>query len=245
MGNRSNLTSDGPESTVLERVRKLMDKAGATTNAHEAEAFAAKAAELVARHRIDPSQITAGRRHEHLSVREFALGRGAYVRGRLALLTAIASAHDAKVVFDTTSTGMVAYVAGFSSDLDVIEVMYHSLHGQVAAQMAGERRKTAAATQRFRRSFLFGYAERLGQLLLETRRSVEAEPADGGAGTALALQERSRQVEEFAAEEFGRTRRARAAGEAQASGWLAGAAAAEQADVGRTRLAGRRALGRG
>jgi hypothetical protein len=116
--------------------------------------------------------------------------------------------------------------------------------------MASQRRSTAAATQRFRRSFLFGYAERMSLLLEESRRDVE-ESAGGDetsgtvAANALALQERSSRVDDFLERSFGRTRAARAAGMATTTGWAAGYQAAERADVGRARLAGRRAIGKG
>jgi len=240
----------GSHPALLQRVRKLMDKATATSNPHEADAFARKAAELVARHRIDPDRVAeAGDRHD-LVVREISLGRGAYVRARLALLMAVAATHDARVVFGATPNGTVAYVAGYRSDLDVVELMYHSLHGQAAARMASERRATSAATQRFRRSFLFGYADRMRELLADSRRDAEADvvetSADGRvAMTQVALLERSRRVDVFAKESFGRVRTARAPGAAQATGWSAGAAAADRVDVGRARLAGRPALGSG
>lgn len=233
------------EEAVLERVRKLMDKASATTNVHEADAFSRKAAELVARHRLDPAQLDARTADDELTVREIALGRGAYVRARLALLMAVASSHDARVVFGSTSTGTVAYVAGYSSDLDVVEVMYHSLHTQAGSQMATIRRATPAATQRFRRSFLFGYADRMGQLLASTRAATEHDAADtaGSASMSLALRERDTRVGEFAEQHFGRVRTARPPSAAQVGGWRAGESAAERADVGRARLAGRRAIG--
>jgi len=144
----------------------------------------------------------------------------------------------------------VAHVAGHVGDLDVVELMYHSLHAQAAAHMASERRANAAATRKYRRSFLFGYADRMGVLLADTRRDTEAAvaaSATGGRGdiTQVAIVERSRRVDEFAKESFGRVRTARAPGMAQATGWNAGVAAADRADVGRTRLAGRRALGSG
>ena len=232
--------------TLLARVRKLMDKASATTNPHEADAFARKAAELVARHRIDPDRLLADV-SDDLVVREVPLGRGAYVRARLALLSAVVSAHGARVVFGTTPTGTVAYVAGFASDVDVIELTYHSLHTQAAAQMAEHRRATAAATQRFRRAFLFGYADRMRDLLSESVRTVEesGSAASGTGSTSLALVERRRRVDTFADRAFGRVRSARAPGGAETVGWVAGAAAADGADVGRARLRGRRALGRG
>jgi hypothetical protein len=235
---------------LILRVRKLMDKAAATSNPHEADAFAAKAAELVARHRIDPDRLAGRAGDDQLAIREIMLGRGAYVRARLSLLTAVARNHDARVVFGSSPTGTIAYVAGYSSDLEVVELMYHSLHGQAAAQMAAQRRSTGAATQRFRRSFLFGYAERMSLLLAESRRDVEA--SAGGdetvgvvASNALALQERSSRVDAFLERSLGRTRTARAAGMATTTGWEAGYQAAGRADVGRARLAGRRAIGKG
>ncbi len=247
------LDDGGDSRSLLVRVRKLMDKAGATSNPHEADAFARKAAELVARHRIDPDRVAGVDDRDELVVHDIPLGRGAYVRARLALLMAVASAHDARVVFGSTPTGTVAHVAGHRGDLDVVELMYHSLHGQAATHMAQERRATASSTQRFRRSFLFGYAERMGALLGKARQETEAavirsatdDGSESAIGTEVALVERGRRVDEFAQEAFGRVRTARAPGAALASGWKAGVSAADRSDVGRTRLSARRALGSG
>jgi hypothetical protein len=236
------------DRSLVARVRKLMDKAAATSNVHEADAFSRKAAELVARHRIDPDSLSE-RGGDELAVREIVLGRGAYVRGRLALLMAVAEAHDARVVFGATPSGTIAYVAGHTSDLDVVEVMYTSLHSQAASQMASERRATSAATQRYRRAFLFGYADRVAASFDEVRRAAEAASptpmaADAG-GHALARLERGRRVDDFVGQRFGRVRRARSAAGADVTGWNAGSVAAERADLGRRRVDGRRALGSG
>lgn len=249
-----------PPVEVLDRVRKLLDKAESTGNDHESEAFAHKAAELIARHRIDPARLAAARSDGDLGVIDIDIGRGAYVRARLALVQAIAGNHDARVVFQSTPTGTIAHVAGFRTDLDAVELLYASLHQQAAAQMAGIRRSTAAATQRFRRSFLFGYAQRIHEVLRSARAEVESaaqtqgrgtrrrSKADGSgaaAGLAVIMAERAERVDEFAAAAFGRVRTARPPRAAQAVGWDAGAAAASRADVGRSRLPGRRAIGRG
>lgn len=243
------ITIDADESLIV-LVRKLMDKAGATRNVHEADAFARKAAELVARHRIEPSRLHGDVQGsgDDLAIREIAIGRGAYVRGRLALLDTIARYHDVRVVFASTPTGTVAYAAGFTSDLDVVEIMYESLHTQAAGQMAEERRATAAATQQFRRSFLFGFADRLDHVLADVRRSVasQATSTPGSASsTELAVRERNERVDEFLAQSFGRVRTARPAGAAQIGGFSAGAAAAERADVGRARIGRQREIGPG
>lgn len=236
------------DRNLVTRVRKLMDKAAATSNVHEADAFSRKAAELVARHRIDPVTL-AQRGADELTVREIALGRGAYVRGRLALLMAVAEAHDARVVFGATPSGTIAYVAGHTSDVDVVEVMYTSLHSQAASQMSAERRATSAATQSYRRAFLFGYADRVAKSFDEVRKAAEAASptavaVDGG-GRSLARQERGRRVDAFIGERFGRVRTARSAAGAEVTGWSAGSDAAERADLGRRRVEGRRSLGPG
>jgi hypothetical protein len=236
------------EPSLVARVRKLMDKAAATSNVHEADAFSRKAAELIARHRIDPQSLADADRDD-LAVREITLGRGAYVRARLALLMAVSEAHDSRVVFAATPTGTVAYVAGRSSDLDLVEVMYTSLHAQAAARMSMEHRATGAATQRHRRSFLFGYADRVAKSFDDARRNARVtSPGPGAAesaGRSPARLEHLDQVDRFIAERFGRVRAARSASGAEVGGWTAGSAAAERADLGRKRVADRRSLGPG
>jgi hypothetical protein len=232
------------DDSLIARVRKLLDKAAATSNEHEAEAFSRKAAELIARHRIDPTELARLRTSGDLAVRNIPIGRGAYVRARLSLLIAVADLHDARVVFVAGPTGTIAHVAGYTDDLDVIEAMYHSLHAQAAAQMASVRRSTAAATQRFRRSFLFGFAARLAMIFDEAQsQAMNAAAASSAGTTQLALRQRSERVEEYAGRTFGRVRAAASPAPAQVNGWRAGEAAADRADVGRARLAGRRAIG--
>jgi hypothetical protein len=232
------------DDALLQRVRKLFDKANATTNQHEAEAFSRKAAELVARHRIDPERLASRRSGGAIAMRELPLGRGAYVRARLSLLTTIGDHHDVRVVFRSLPTGMVAYMAGHEPDLDVVEMLYHSLHQQAGVQMAAISRGTPAATQKYRRSFLLGFASRLGDVLDEMGRVVDEERTDEQvAATAIALRERGVRVDEFLEQSFGRIRSARPAGAAHAHGWRAGADAATRADVGRRPISTRPALG--
>lgn len=235
------------DPSLVRRVQKLLDKAAGTSNAHEAEAFAAKAAELAAAHRIDPDRLEREKVGDALVIRHVELGRGAYVRGRLALLTAIAEANDVRVLFSSAPSGTIAHLAGYRSDVDVVEAMYSSLHQQASAQMSAIRRNTGAATQRFRRSFLFGFADRLGEILAEARRAAEqsvaaSAPATGASSTALVLRERADRVDEHVKDSFGRVRTARPPSAAQIGGWNAGVSAADRADIGRGRLGGRRAL---
>lgn len=237
--------------SVLGKVRKLLAKAEATDNPHEADVFSAKAAELIAAHRISPDRLVARGGGDVLELRRIPVGRGAYVRARLALLGSVAQAHDCEVVFETGGAGTVAVVAGFASDLEATALLYESLHLQAAGQMASVRRATPAATQRWRRAFLFGFASRLGELLGHARRSAEADAmaraaSTLGAGTSLPdLPARAQQVKEFAAASFGRVVKASSPRPALAGGWEHGHRAAGGVDIGRSRLSGRRSIGPG
>ena len=116
--------------------------------------------------------------------------------------------------------------------------------------MAGIRKGSGAATQRFRRSFLFGFADRIGTILdaaaaaASSTGSVRTSTTTGSA-VALELAERKSRVRDFAASSFGRVRTARRPSSAQPGGFQAGESAAGRADVGRVRVAGRKAIGRG
>lgn len=214
-----------------------------SSNSNEADAFSRKAAELIAAHRIDPARLRC-ERSDDLAVSEVALGRGAYVRGRLMLLMAVATPQGCQVVFERGSHGTVAFVAGFRSDLRAVDLLYTSLHLQAAARMAASRRATSAATQQFRRSFLFGYAAQIGEMLAAAADDVgqQAHPAQS---VLPALRARDRQVADFAKREFGRVRAARRPTAPTATGWTAGQQAAARADLGRQQMATVRELPRG
>lgn len=231
------------DSPLIDKVRKLLAMAEGTGNANEADAFSRKAATLIAEHRIQPEQLRDGGSGD-LAVEEFVLGRGAYVRGRLALLQAVAEGHGCQVVFQARAAGTVAFVAGFRSDLDAVTLLYQSLHTQVSSRMAAERRATAAATQRWRRSFLFGFAAEIQIMLADTGREA-AERLHPSSAALPALRAREKRVDEFARQRFGRVVAARRPKAATVLGFDAGRRAAAAADLGRRRMAGSRALGRG
>lgn len=234
--------SDATDSLVA-KVRKLLAMAEGTSNQNEADAFSRKAAELIAAHRIDPDRLRSSANDE-LAVVQLPLGRGAYVRGRLSLLQAIGEAHGCRTVFEVHDRGTVAFVAGFRSDLDTVELLYHSLHTQAAGRMAAERRATPAATQQWRRSFLFGYADQIRRMLQQTADEAVARVHPSSA-TLPALRARSKRVDEFSRQRFGRVVAARRPKAATATGFVAGQRAASRADIGRERIAGIRAIGRG
>lgn len=228
---------------LLDKVRKLLAMAERSPHPDEADAFSRKAAELIAAHRLDPARL-AETDGDELEVREFALGRGAYVRARLALLQAVAVSHGCQVVFGAGRTGTTAYVAGLRRDLDTTEVLHTSLHGQAAKRMASERRRTGAATQQWRRSFLFGFAHQVRDMFESTRSEAERTVTAAG-GRLPEVRARDAQVADLLQRRFGRITTARPVAGATPAGFSAGRLAASGADIGRSAVPPQRALGRG
>jgi len=240
---QSDMTSnDDAAASIAERVRKLLAMAERTTNPAEADAFSAKAAELIARHRLTP-EVLRPPDPDQLALREVVIGRGAYVRARLALLVAVATPHGGFVTFRSTDTGTVAAVCGHRSDLDAIAVLYTSLLAQMSARAAQQHRSTGAATQRWRRSFMFGFAHQIEEML--RRAHANAVAAASSDDLVPALRARDAAVREFASHELGPIVTARRAAPVGADAVRSGRAAANDVDIGRSRLGGRRAIGSG
>jgi hypothetical protein len=243
MADMTDLNAATADSPLIARVRKLLAMAERSSNANEADAFSRKAAELIAAHRIDPERLRRAS-HDELRVLTVTLGRGAYVRGRLGLLQVVGEAHGCRTVFEVRDRGTTALVAGFHTDLDTVEMLYNSLHTQAASRMAAERRATPAATQQWRRSFLFGYAAQIRTMLKAT--AAEAVLRSHPSSAALpALRARDKRVDEYARQQFGRVVAARRPKAATATGWEAGKRAASRADFGRAGISEVRAIGSG
>ena len=149
---------------------------------NEAEAFSAKAAALIAAHRLDPDHVRDSLDRGAVGLRRIALGRGAYVRARLALLIG-----GRRRATTARSCSRPARRHGRGGRRVRHRPRRHRVAVRVAARPGGRRRwppselATPAATQRWRRSFLFGYARRIGELLADRaprRRRRRRRPAD-------------------------------------------------------------------
>lgn len=228
---RDSLTAD---EAVIAKVRKLLAMAEGTHNTEEADAFSRKAAALIVRHRLSPDAL-ADVDPSELIVHELEIGRGAYVRARFHLLSGIAGAHGCYATFATRLQGTVAHITGHRRDVRTVEVLYGSLHQQMATRAAAQRRATAAATQRFRRAFMLGFADEVATMLAEAQEEALAEHPDPGSVLPALLAQADR-VRSHAGEQLGRIVAARPAAPAVRDGVLAGRRAAADADIGRTRL---------
>ncbi len=236
-GTRPTSTTRDLDAQMLGRVRALLAKAEATNFEEEAEAFTAKAQELIARHAIDEALL-----HEVDDVGEPSLRRilidDPYADAKAHLIAQVAEVNRCRVVYSSGPVWITAF--GYDHDLDAVEVLATSLLAQATAAMVrqGPRRDEAgrSRTRSFRRSFLYGFGHRIGERLrLATEEQVAASGEHGRLLPVLAA--RDDRVEAAARDAYPElVHKTTSIG--NGSGWSAGLVAAEQAnlEVGRRRL---------
>ncbi|MBH1935504.1 DUF2786 domain-containing protein [Streptomyces sp. AV19] len=177
---------------ALGRIRALLAKAESTDFPEEAEAFSAKAQELMARHSIDaallPDQDASadGPRACRLGV------EGPYESAKALLLGAVAEANHCRAVWSAESA--FSTVVGFDADLELVELMYTSLLVQADTAMrraadAHHQGRRSRRTRDFRESFLIAYASRIGDRLSTTARDTTARQAPSEVLPVLAARE--------------------------------------------------------
>jgi hypothetical protein len=244
-----------PADPLLERVRKLLAQAEdpAVTEA-EAEAFNAKAAELIAKYGIEQAVLAhAGAARDEIDQREVLL-RNPYRRDKGQLLACVADPLRCRTVHYPAQRGTTsgrAVVFGHRSDLERVEILFTSLLLQATRQLVQARPGWSHGGQSiaaYRRSWLAGFTAAVHRRLTAAEQQAAevgpGGPGAGGPGTALVLADRSARVERAFAEAFPGLRSARRR-ELSGSGLGAGYRAGSRADLGATRLAGlRRALRR-
>lgn len=235
----------------LDTVRKLLAKADGAATPEEAQAYTAKAVEMMARHGIDDALLAAadpGR--DEIGAQQIPM-HDPYSAGKARLLAWVSSALRCRAVLHEAWGGKVSAVTvfGFASDLARVELLYTSLLLQAGSQLLRQRpTRPGESVAAYRRSWLHGFAVEVHGRLVAAEAGAVAErsggPTAGRRSVALVLADRSRLVERAYAEAFpgvGRARRATLSG----SGFGAGAAAGQRADLGRGSVGPRtrRALG--
>lgn len=237
---------------VLAKVRKLLAQAedSACTPA-EAEAFTAKAAELIARHGVDEA-LLAAQDPERDAVGDAVLDLPApYAREKAVLGTCVAEALGCHAVLRQERKYDDAWVArselslhvfGHGSRLRAFEVLFASLLLQGTRDLTRTIVPRGEHIAAFRRTWWLGFAGAVGDRLRESeeRAAREAEDRFAARGTsaALVLADRAAEAEAAMRAAYPRLRTApgrQLSGSGGAHGWAAG----QRADLGRDRLGGR------
>ena len=225
-----------PNADQLQRIRALLAKAEATTFEHEAEAFTAKAQELMARYRIEQALIdsAASESGAEPGSRRIEVPNP-YASAKALLLAVIADANGCTAVWSKARGESTVF--GFPPELTAVDSLFTSLLVQATAalQRHGSKRDRFGRnrTKRFRHSFLMAFAGRIGERLREVVDETVAQ-AQAQVGVALVpvlgdRAEAARRAADAAFPSVGRLRTSVSDGE----GWYAGRVFADQAELGR------------
>jgi len=232
----------GADPDMLRKVRALLAKAEATEFEAEAEAFTAKAQTLITTHSLHhllDSLNNDSASADSPSMVRLAVERP-YEREKFGLLAEVARANRCRAILHT-GLGL-ATVMGFDLDLDATELIYTSLLVQATHAMHAHGSQTdgwgSSSTRTFRRSFLVGFAGRIGERLSHATESAAAEAAatESGSDRLLpVLASRAAEVEAFVETAFPHLSSLRSRARIDGSGYHAGIKAADRADLGARR----------
>lgn len=243
------MTAPDATSTTLAKVRKLLAQAeDPACTAAEAEAFTAKAAQLVAAHGIDeallavadPSRDVVGDRVVDLDA-PYAREKGTLgsevargVRCRAVLRQEPRVCERGRITTDSS-----LHVFGHQSDLRAFEVLFTSLLLQGTRDVSRARVPAFEAPAAFRRTWWLGFAGAVASRLRAAEREAAAEAearfAARGTSAALVLADRADDAARAMREVYpiiGTGARRRLTGTGMADGWAAG----RRADLGGTRV---------
>lgn len=226
----------------LARIRKLLAQAEdpAATTA-EAEAFNAKAAELMARHGVDAALLAAADPTREvigdLSVE--LLAPYAYEKGTLGATVARGLRCSAVLRRQRRAGGTThsLHLFGHTTDLVLTEMLLTSLMVQGTGELARRRVPAGEHAAAYRRTWWLGFAGAVGRRLAdaeaEAAAASEADFAAAGTSAALVLADRAGMAERSATDAYPALRTARP--RYLSGGGLAdGHAAGQRADLGRT-----------
>jgi hypothetical protein len=177
--------------SLLARVRKLLAKAEdpACTPA-EAEAFTAKATELIAKYGVDQALLGA-EKHDPVGDRIVTIVPP-YARDKAGLLAAVAMVMRCRVVHLERRGIARSHLFGHAADLERVELLFTSLLVQAAHGLAAAVVPWGEHPAAFRRSWLVGFTEAIRGRLVESERSAVTEAP----GAELVLADRTALVEQ-------------------------------------------------
>jgi hypothetical protein len=222
------------DQRMLDRVRALLAKAESTDFPEEADAFTAKAQELMARHRIDHALLVAATGERDRPVTRRVAIDNPYEAPKSLLLQVVAEANSCRTVWAKRFS--FSTVVGFPADLDATELLFTSLLVQATRAMTQAKPHVDAygrnTTRSYRQSFLTAYASRIGERLSAATEEVGQEAAEsvGSAQYLPVLAAREDAVRDAFAQQFPElTHQSTVINNRQ--GWASGRAAADQASL--------------
>ena len=231
----AHVPSTDVDPKALKLIRALLAKAEATNFEAEADAFTAKAQDLMTRYSIDAAVVAVGQ-HEGeghaYGVKSLRVHiESPYAEEKAGFLAVLADVNNVRAIW-SPQIG-ISTLMGFPVDIQLSELLFTSLLFQAtrasADATAGNRHLRTAS---FRRAFLVAYAERIGERLRATKQhaSTAAEQHYGAALVPL-LADRQAAIDAAYEQAFPNVTVMKAR-QLNANGWYAGRAAADLAKIG-------------
>ena len=229
---RSGRPADDP---VLAKIRALLAKAESTNFEPEAEAFTAKAQELMARHSIDDAMTRAASlTPESPTARRVAVD-DPYAVAKSRLLQVVAVANGVRCVW-YDDLAMMALV-GFGADVEAVEVLFTSLLVQASQAMRAKGSvrdgRGRSRTRSFRQSFILAFASRIRERLAAAAdRARQVAESEVGRSLLPVLADREREVGDAVHAMFPHLVMGAGPVATNEAGWRAGRISAELATLG-------------
>ncbi|MET0521967.1 MAG: DUF2786 domain-containing protein [Jiangellaceae bacterium] len=217
------------DDSTLARVRKLLAMAEdpACTPA-EAEAFTAKATDLIAKYGVDQALLAAANPAIDPVGDRIVTIVPPYARDKAGLLAAVAAPLRCRLVHLDRQGTTRSHLFGHTADLERVELLFTSLLVQAAHGLAAGPVPPGEHVAAYRRSWLAGYAQAIQGRL----RAAEQSAADAAApGTDVVLADRTELVEQRRDEVYPRLARL-GPRRLRGSGLLRGYHAGQIADLG-------------
>lgn len=252
------IPSSPSAGSKLATVRKLLAKAeDPAVTAAEADAYNAKAAELIAQYGIDRARLAESDPNSDVIGDLIVPMTAPYARDKASLLSSIANRLRCRTVLTTRPdrvTGARTYsvhVFGFGSDLERAELLFTSLLVQASHGMAATTAPWWESVAAFRRSWLLGFTEAVSLRLAAAEEraraaSDQSRVAVTGRSVEMVLADRGSLVRQALTRAYpgaGLSKPRVLSGSGRTSGYGAG----QRADLGVTQLdraaSPRRALG--
>jgi hypothetical protein len=214
--------------SLLARVRKLLAMAeDPACTPGEAEAFTAKATELIAKYGVDQALLAVADPAADPVGDRMVTVVPPYARDKAGLLAAVAAPLRCRVVHLTRPGEARSHLFGHATDLERVELLFTSLLVQAAHGLTATAVPSGEHPAAFRRSWLVGYTQAVQARLWAAEQSAAAaEP-----GAELVLVDRTELVERRRDETYPRLA-TRGPRRLRGSGRLHGYRAGQTADLG-------------
>lgn len=217
--------------SIFHKVRSLLRRAEGTDSEHEAEECIKKAQMFIMRYAIDEEELWRNEPSMRENIETIVIhipDRKVGSMEKRYILDAVARANRCRMWF-TRGTG-VSTVAGHSSDLLFVEMLFTSILTQMNFKLAVQQAVNEDVNPRsFISSFHHGYSDRISRRLQELSRENTDEV---GNSMALVLADRSAAVEKWVNQKINVKSSSYNRGSTNMAGYDSGRRAADETDLG-------------